>query len=259
MGKSLKENLQKRKVTIGSWLTIGNTSIAEIMAKSGFDWLVVDIEHSAITLDQAQQLIQTIELSGIVPLVRVGENNPNIIKRAMDAGAHGVIVPMVNNKEDALRAVHSVKYPPLGKRGVGLARAQGYGLKFERYKDWVNRDSIVVIQVEHIEAINNLEEILETKGIDASIIGPYDLSASLGYPGEFERSEFKEVLKRYENVCRQLNKPMGIHVVSPDYREALKYIEKGYRFIAFSLDTLFLGIKCREQLEGLKDKLRRRR
>src|SRR3990172_12592200 len=122
---NLKEKLKQNKLTIGSWITIGNSSIAEIMAKAGFDWLTVDMEHSAITLHQAQQLIQIIELSGVVPLVRVGENSPNLIKRVMDAGAYGVIVPMVNSKEDAEKAVNAVKYPPVGNRGVGLARAQG--------------------------------------------------------------------------------------------------------------------------------------
>ena len=131
--KSLKERLRKKEVTIGSWITLGHPSVAEIMAKAGFDWLTVDMEHSAITLHQAQQLIQVIELSGVVPLVRVGENDPNLIKRVMDAGAHGVIVPMVNSKEDAEKAVRSVKYPPRGFRGVGLARAQKYGADFEGF------------------------------------------------------------------------------------------------------------------------------
>src|SRR3989304_8512061 len=156
----LKEKLQNGEVSIGSWITIGNPSIAEIMAKSGFDWLTVDMEHSAITLDLAQQLIQVIELCGVAPLVRVGENNATMIKRVMDAGSHGVIVPMVNSKDDAINAVNAVKYPPTGKRGVGLARAQGYGVAFDKYKEWVDRDSIVIVQIEHIKAVENLEEIL---------------------------------------------------------------------------------------------------
>ena len=109
---SLKECFATGRLTLGSWITIGHPSIAEIMVKAGFDWLTVDMEHSAITLYQAQQLIQIIELSGVTPLVRVGENNPNLIKRVMDAGAHGVIVPMVNTKEDAINAVKATKYPP---------------------------------------------------------------------------------------------------------------------------------------------------
>lgn len=251
---SLKSKLQKNMVTTGSWITIGHTSIAEIMSKAGFDWLTVDMEHSAITLHQAQQLIQVIELSGVVPLVRVGENNPNIIKRVMDAGAHGVIVPMVNTKEDAIKAVNAVKYPPAGIRGVGLARAQGYGFDFERYKKWVDDESIVIVQIEHIEAINNLEKILSVDGVDGSIVGIYDLSGSLGYPGEFKRKEIQKAIKRYENVCSKMQKPMGFHIVQPESNTILKKIKKHYSLLAIGVDTIFLGLKCREVMKDLKHK-----
>ncbi len=115
--KTIKNRLMNMEITLGSWITIGHPIVAEIMSKSGFDWLAIDMEHSVITLDVAQSLIQIIELSKCVPLVRVNENNPNLIKIIMDAGAHGVIVPMVNSREEALRAVKAVKYPPLGTRG----------------------------------------------------------------------------------------------------------------------------------------------
>lgn len=249
--KSLKKSLKKNEITIGSWISIGHPVIAEIMAKAGFDWLVVDMEHSVITLDKAQQLIQIIELSGITPLVRVGENNPMIIKQVMDAGAHGVIVPMVNNKEDAIKAVKAVKYPPLGIRGVGLARAQGYGLEFDKYRKWVNKNSIVVVQIEHVDAMENLEDILSVDGIDASLVGPYDLSGSLGVPGDFENLKMKELLGRYEMVSKKLNKPMGFHVVQLDVKKALNLKKKRYSFLAVGLDTLYLGEKCIEIARGV--------
>lgn len=250
--KSLKQSLFENRLTYGSWITIGHPSIAEIMARSSFDWLTVDMEHSVISLDQAQQLIQIIESNGVVPLVRVGENSPNLIKRVLDAGAHGVIVPMVNNKEDAEKAVKSVKYPPEGTRGVGLARAQGYGLEFEKYKEWVAKDSIVIVQIEHIDGINNLEKILDVDGVDGSIIGPYDLSGSLGYPGEFERQVVRDAILKYETVCKEMKKPMGFHVVQPDSKIALHYKEKGYVFLAVGLDTLYLGENCLEVMAAIK-------
>ena len=193
---SLKKTLKNKKITLGSWITLAHPAIAEIMAKAGFDWLTIDMEHSAITLHQAQQLVQIVELCNVTPLARVGENNPNLIKRVMDTGVHGVIVPMVKHKGDAIRAVSAVKYPPLGTRGVGLARGQGYGLEFEKYKEWVNKESIVIVQIEHIEAVRNLDEILSVEGIDGFIIGPYDLSASMGIPGEFEHPDVIEALNR---------------------------------------------------------------
>ena len=119
--KSLKRKLRNHEVVIGSWITIGDEIVTEIMAKQPFDFLTVDMEHSAIDLSQAQKLIRVIDLSGTVPLVRVSENDPTLIKRVMDAGASGVIVPMVNTRQDAMKAVEAVKYPPEGKRGVGLA------------------------------------------------------------------------------------------------------------------------------------------
>lgn len=184
--------------------------------------------------------------------MRVGENNPVLIKRAMDCGANGVIVPMINSKEDALKAVNAVKYPPIGSRGVGLARAQGYGLDFERYRRWVNKGSVVIVQIEHIDAINNIEEILDTKGVDGSIIGPYDLSGSLGSPGDFEMQDMKRAVRHYEDVCKMKKKPMGFHVVQPDPAVAAKYVKSGYSFLAVGLDTLYLGKKCLEVMKAIK-------
>ncbi|MBI4707947.1 MAG: 2,4-dihydroxyhept-2-ene-1,7-dioic acid aldolase [Candidatus Omnitrophica bacterium] len=251
---NLKEKLKNGQVSIGSWLTIGDASVAEIMSKSGFDWLAVDMEHSAITLKEAQDLIRIIELCGVVPLVRVGENNPNLIKRVMDAGAHGVIVPMVNSKDDAIKAFNSTKYPPLGKRGVGLARAQNYGLGFERYKKWVNKGSIVIVQIEHIEAVENLEEIFSVDGLDGFIIGPYDLSASLGTPGDFKNSKFVRAINRIKEVAKKYEIPAGLHVIDPSAVKLNHSIKEGYKFIGFSLDALLLGTKCKQEMEAINYK-----
>ena len=140
--KGLKKRLNVRELTVGSWITLAHPAIAEIMAKSGFDWLTVDMEHSVITIREAEDLIRVIDQCNVVPLVRLSANDSIQIKRVMDAGAHGVIVPMVNSAVEAEKAVASVRYPPQGKRGVGLARAQGYGNAFEAYKDWLNHEAI---------------------------------------------------------------------------------------------------------------------
>jgi len=249
---NLKQRIRNKELTLGSWITLGHPAIAEIMVQAGFDWLTVDMEHSAITLHQAQQLIQTIDLAGGVPLVRVGSNDANQIKRVMDAGAHGVIVPLVNTKAEAEAAVQAVRYPPYGKRGVGLARAQGYGFSFESYKQWVEKESIVIVQIEHIDAVNNLEEILSVDGVDSFIVGPYDLSGSLGAPGDFDHPNMKEALKRIREVAGKMNKPKGYHVVAPQERLLLDKVEEGYTFLAFSLDTLFLGEHCRNSLSLIR-------
>ena len=252
MKNPLKAKLRNNELTIGSWITLGNTSVAEIMAQAGFEWLTIDMEHSVITLDITQQLIQVIEGYGVVPLVRVGENNPNLIKRVMDAGAYGVIVPMVNTKEDAEAAVNAAKYPPIGTRGVGLARAQGYGFDFDDYAASINKELVVIAQIEHINAVDNLEAILSVEGIDGCIIGPYDLSGSLGMPGDFDHPEVLAALKRVEKVCKEKKVVLGMHVIQPDCKLVVEQVSKGYTFLAFSLDILFLGTICREQMKKLK-------
>lgn len=250
--KELKKKLKEGKLTFGSWITIGHPIVAEIMSRSGFEWLTIDIEHSVITLDIMQNLIRTVELNGCIPLVRVSENNPNIIKRVMDAGAHGVIIPMVNSKKDAESAVKSVRYPSKGFRGVGLARAQDYGFNFEGYKKWLEKDSIIIVQIEHIDAVKNLKEILSTDGVDGFIVGPYDISGSLGFPGNFEHPEFKKCIKEIMDVSKNSKKPAGFHVIPPDPKEVEKIKKLGYKFIAVSLDTLFLGSLCKKVIEDLK-------
>ncbi len=249
---NLKDKLKKGKITIGSWITLGHTSIAEIMARAGFDWLTIDMEHSAITLHQAQQLIQIVDLCGVTPLVRVGENNPNLIKRVMDAGAHGIIVPMVNTKESAINAISAVKYPPLGTRGVGLARAQGYGAEFEKYKKWVNKESIVIAQIEHIKAVENLEDILSVDNLDAIIVGPYDLSGSLGVPGEFENPKMIAALEKIRKLSKKFKVSVGYHVVPPKTEMVKQKIKEGYTFLAYSVDFLFLGEVCRQGMSNIK-------
>ncbi|MBF0533141.1 MAG: 2,4-dihydroxyhept-2-ene-1,7-dioic acid aldolase [Candidatus Omnitrophica bacterium] len=248
---SVKRKLAKNQVSLGAWITIGHPAVAEIMAQSGFDWLAIDMEHAAITLAQAQTLIQVIELSGGTPLVRVGENDPRLIKQVLDAGAHGVIVPMVNTAAEASRAVDAVYYPPQGKRGVGLARAQKYGLGFEAYKKWLPREAILVAQIEHCAAVENLEDILAVKGIDATLIGPYDLSASMGYPGEFERPAVKAMIQQYIQTCRRLKKTAGFHSVPPDPLLAQRKIKEGFAFLGFSLDELFLAQSLKDALQKL--------
>ena len=246
----------KINLSIGSWITLNHFSIVEIMADAGFEWLCIDMEHSVIDYYDAQQLIATIQSKGIKAYVRVGENNQLIIKRVLDAGADGIIVPMVNSKDEAIKSINAVRYPPKGKRGVGLARAQKYGFGFEEYKDSYSDDIKLIVQIEHIDAVNNLEEILSLEEIDGTFIGPYDLSGSMGKPGRYDDEDVKEVLKRYEEIVKKYNKLIGYHVIQPDYQLVIEKMKKGYNFIAFSLDTLFLGHIARDQLNKVKANLK---
>ena len=255
MNQRLKEIIRNNKLSFGSWITLGHTSIPEIMASAGFEWLVIDMEHSAINIQKAQELIQIIDLKNIAPLVRLTENDSGLIKRVMDAGACGIIVPMIKTKEDALKAVKAVKYPPLGERSVGLARAQGYGKTFGKYKSWINRDSIVIVQIEHIDAVDNIAEIFSIDEIDGYIIGPYDLSASLGIAGELNHKKVLDAEKVVLNASKKYDKIAGIHVVEPDVNLTLEKIKNGYKFIAVSIDFLFLGNSCIDTMNEIKTKI----
>ncbi len=249
----LNKNLfNDNEVALGSWITLAHPAVAEIMANAGFDWLAIDLEHSVITIREAEELIRVIELSNVVPLVRLTSNNSDLIKRVMDAGAHGIIVPMVNSALDAEMAVQSIKYPPAGRRGVGLARAQRYGADFEAYKKWQVNGSIVIVQIEHIDAVNNFRDILSVPGVDGFIVGPYDLTSSMGIPGEFSNSKYLDVIERIGKIANDMGVTGGVHIIEPDTKELAQRIDEGYKFIAYSLDIRMLDYSCRSALESIK-------
>ena len=241
----LKAKLKAGELCLGTWITLGHAGIAEILSKAGYDWIVVDLEHSTISIDQAGELIRTIELAGASPLVRLTSNDNNLIKRVMDAGAHGVVVPNVNTSEEASKAVAATRYAPFGHRGVGLARAQHYGPGFSEYLDWQRDGPIVIVQIEDQAALDHLEAIFTTQGVDGFIIGPYDLSCSMGFPGEFERREFLAATKQILGTGQRLGCPPGLHVVEPDPVILRQAIDDGYQFIAYSVDIRMLDVAAR--------------
>lgn len=249
----MKIALRQGNILVGSWITLGHPTIAEIMAKAGFSWLAVDLEHSVITIREAEELIRVIDLCGVVPLVRLTANDSDQIKRVLDAGARGLIVPFVNSAADSERAVASAYYHPRGRRGVGLARAQGYGTQFKGYLRWLDEEGPVVIaMIEHVDAVGRIKEILSVSGIDGYFIGPYDLSASMGIPGQFDRKEFVEALTEIRETAAFLKIPGGIHVVEPDPMDLRRRLDEGYQFVAYSLDTRILDSMCRKGLSVMK-------
>ena len=145
MAKNIKKELRRNKLTIGSWLTIANSTTCEIMCNADFDWLVVDLEHTTISISEAGELIRIIDLSNVTPLVRLTSIDHNQIKRVMDAGAHGIIAPNVISKDDVDYIIESIHYPPKGKRGVGLGRAHKYGAEFKKYYNWQKTEPIIII------------------------------------------------------------------------------------------------------------------
>ena len=245
MAQPLKARLAANEFTLGSWITIGHPAIAEILAHAGFDWLVIDLEHSTISLDQAGELIRTFDLCGVAPLVRLTSNDPNQIKRLMDAGAHGIVVPMVNAPREAEQAVRATRYPPAGFRGVGLGRAQAYGAGFDAYLAWLKTSAVVVVQIEHRDALRDIEAILAVDGVDAFIIGPYDLSCSLGVSGALDHPDVLTAMAEVRKAAAKLRKPGGVHVVEPDEQRLIDARAAGYNFIPYGVDFRFLDRNAR--------------
>ncbi len=236
----VKNRLKRRQASLGSWIASAHVSVAEILAGAGFEWIAVDMEHSNITLADLPALFAAIENGGAAPLVRLPENDPSVARRVMDTGARGIIVPMVNTRKDAERVVEAVKYSPEGKRGVGIARAHGYGRSFKEHVKRSNDDVLVVVQIEHIEAVRNVESIFSVSGVDAYMIGPYDMSGSLGIPGQLKHPKVGEAMAKVLKASKARRIVPGIHLVHPTEAELEEVLRLGYRFIALSSDILLL-------------------
>ena len=252
---NIKEKLANKQLCIGSWINTASPVVAELMSSTGFDFLTVDAEHSAIDLAGAQALFQAIKSGNpdCAPLVRLAGNIYAETKRYMDSGATGVIAPFINTAEQAMELVRAVKYPPDGMRGVGFCRANGYGAKLEEAVAVSNSESFICVQIEHINAVENINEILSVPGIDAVFIGPYDLSASMGITSLFEHPDYVAATETVLEACQSHGVSPGIHVVQPDVSEVERRYHEGYRFIAYSLDITMLLTSCREGLEELQE------
>lgn len=248
LAEKIKNDLRQKKPSIGTWMSMAHPSIAEILAMAGYDWVVVETEHTAIDVSEVLRLIIAIQQRGSLPLVRLAGIDPIQAKAVLDSGAAGVIVPMVNSKADAELAVSMCKYPPQGTRGVGLARAQGYGVDLQPYVAGANDSSLVIVQIEHIDAVNNIEEILSVPGIDGTFIGPYDLSLSLGVPGQLSHPKVTESKKKVLEAVLAKGLAAGIHFVQPStaVEDCTAAVKEGYTFIAMGTDILFLGDSARK-------------
>ena len=234
------------KHSIGTWLSLPNESVAEIFAKAGYELVVIDLEHSAININQAEQLIRVIDLAGSKPFVRLSGHSASQIKRVLDAGAKGILAPMVESQAQIEGIVAACHYPPRGNRGMGLARAQGYGeanAKSE-YITTTSKHIEIYAQIESVAGIANLDSIFSQE-IDGYFIGPYDLSASLGNPGIFDSDDFIEAEEQILKASQRHQVKAGYHLVEPNAKQIPILLNKGYDMIAFSVDIRMLDLSAR--------------
>jgi 4-hydroxy-2-oxoheptanedioate aldolase len=252
---SVKRALKSGKPSVGTWLSLGSITAARFMARAGFDWLTIDTEHSLVSIETTTHLMASIADAGCTALARVPANRHDHIKRVLDNGAHGVVVPMVNTRAEAEAAVSAMFYPPAGTRSVGgSVHALNFQCSAGDYYAKANDELLVVIQCEHIQAVRDAETIFAVPGIDAIFVGPNDLAASMRSPdGKPPAAEAtKEALKHILDTCKKCKVAAGIHTGSPE--EARLRIDEGWQFIAITSELKMMLDGAGKVLAALGEK-----
>ena len=250
MKDSFRSRLKRKETLIGTLLTLPSPDLAEVLALTGLDWLFVDLEHSPMDAGAAQAILQAV--AGRVDcLLRLPLNDEIWIKKALDTGATGIIVPQVNTAEEARRVVRHSRYPPQGARSVGLARAHGYGANLQEYLNRANDEVTVVIQAEHVAAVQNIEELVAVEGIDAILVGPYDLSASMGLIGQVEHPDVQAAIGRVRQVCQEHGLPLGIFAAAAE--RAAGYLTQGYSLLAVGSDALMVSQAAKDAVRKVRN------
>lgn len=241
----MKAKLKRGEVSLGAWVSIGHPDIPERLANLGFDWLLFDTEHCPLNVEVIQGLLQAMSYAReCVPLIRVAWNDLVLIKRALDIGAYGLVIPWINTREEALNAVKACKYPPEGLRGFGPRRAAA---RDPEYVKTVNEELLIMAQIETEAAVRNLDEILAVKGIDVALIGPYDLSMSLGVFTQWTSPKFQAAVDNVLEACERWKVTPGYVCDDENIKEA---VERGFRFLSIGGDEGFM-------IKGALDSLKR--
>ncbi|WP_445781237.1 HpcH/HpaI aldolase family protein [Shewanella sp.] len=247
--EEIRARLQAREASIGSWMQIPDSSVAEIMGSCRFDWVAVDMEHGAISHHQLPNIFRALELGNTLPMARIAEGSPRDCKQALDAGAGGIIVPMIEDARQLIVVRDACRWPPGGTRGVAFSRANLFGKNFESYVKEA-QSPLLVAMIENTRALENIEEILSVDGLDAILIGPYDLSASLGLTGHFDHQDVAAAMAHILSSAKKAKVAAGIHVVDPSMIEVNARIKEGYSFLPYSIDTVILRQGAEEPLRG---------
>jgi 2-keto-3-deoxy-L-rhamnonate aldolase RhmA len=249
-GLPFKTRIRKPPAAIGTMITLDSPEVAEALSMCGLDWLFIDMEHGALDIAATQRLVQAMR-GDCRSLVRVPENTGLWIRRVLDTGCDGIIVPFVCSAADAQRAVDAARYPPGGHRSVGVARAHGYGLHFAEYVGEANDRVTVIVQAEHVKAVERIHEILEVPGIDGVLIGPYDLSGSMNRLGDVRHPEVQAAIAKVRDACASAGMPTGFFVLSPEQVEA--ELAAGVSFICVGTDVSMMTAVAKRVVQKTRD------
>ena len=237
--EKIRLTMKEGQSSIGSWIQLPDCSVAEIMGQAGYDWVAVDMEHGSISLSQLPNIFRALEIGNTLPLVRLANPQKLECKQALDAGAGGVILPMIESADQLKTLIDACCWPPKGSRGVGFSRANLFGKKFNEYLLEAQKP-LIVAMIESLNAVENLEQILNLDGLDAILIGPYDLSASMGITSKFNNPNFIETMNKILAMSKSYQVPCGVHVVDASPEDHKQKIQEGYTFIPYSIDAVFL-------------------
>jgi 2-keto-3-deoxy-L-rhamnonate aldolase RhmA len=239
----LKRRLQSGEATIASWLSVAHPTIAEIMGQAGFDCLIVDMEHGILDIEGVHSLVLTLAGTPASSLVRVPWNDPVIIKRVLETGTLGILVPQVSSAEEVAQAVRAVRYPPQGIRGIGCQRPAGYGAWFDEYLGAANEELVVAVQIETARAIENLDAILSVEGLDLIFIGANDLAANMGLFNQTQHPQVQEAIRRILVAAKKAKVPVGLMAADAD--DANRRMAEGFQFVGVGHDVGLLSSACR--------------
>jgi 2-keto-3-deoxy-L-rhamnonate aldolase RhmA len=241
-----KQRIRSGPVALGTLVTVGAPAVVEALSMTGLDWLCIDLEHGSLGIETAEDLVRAVR-GDCYTLVRLPENRPLWIRKVLDLGCDGLIVPMVCSEAEARRAVEHSRYPPAGQRSVGVARAHGYGLEFADYVTNANERISLIVQIEHISAVRNLSSILDVPGIDAVLIGPYDLSGSMNLLGQVGHPAVQEAMEAVRAACSERGIPFGVFVLDRESIEAA--LATGVSFLAVGTDLSFMCSSARSAID----------
>lgn len=236
MNSVFRSKLDNHQPLIGGWLTSASAIVAEALAVCGFDWAAVDMEHGPADEASIPAVFMALQMNGVVPFGRLPSADPFLARRMLDLGCGGLIVPVVESADDFDGFAQHCLYPPAGRRGVGLSRANGWGATFDSYL--AEFQPVLVPQIETLKGAEAIGGIAESVHTDAVFIGPYDLSADMGVAGELEAPPYLEALGGIRDACAKAGKPVGIHQVAPEIEELKARIDEGYRLLAYGTDMI---------------------